>query len=627
MAMKIVNCPSCGTFLLDDTAECHSCGHVLNSKMAAKTKHQALPTDQAVDEDMESCSNCGEPCRKGLVRCWNCGAFTRAEIAALYMQRRDSGSTEPVQPFDLPVIESTSIDQSDSSQRRKFATPESFLEAPPVAREESDGGDDFELSEEVQMSEVDEDAFDLSEEIQLRTSGADDLESPGSTYSLTPIAEPPAAPPPAQADGDMETIPLMPTMTDASGEQDAPAGIPSLDPSAAGETMAGGAPTGGDAPAAPAAPSASPEDELLKIAAEEEAEISQVRKGQRNKDTFVVYCPQGHRIRVRERFRGKTGKCPQCESVFIVPAKQQPRPKKRTDVEISAVGGEANANVGRYAKWMSDVRLHTVIPEKLKIKADSLTNDFQAVDVGIGKDDILIATLVAASGLFGGAAKKKPAVRLAMLEYFTKPDAQPDGAVVASKRVIGKDAFSQFVLAQPVPIGTESLFGNIPIFGAGRIAVRLPRAADDKNTQYLSFSLSEFRDFAESLRGVCGIEGFGSNAEIPLTDQYETHKCHYNSTPVLNLQQLEFYQKDPSFKVEVSGWKCGTCGIVIGEEARKKEKLGGANGKAIAKAKCPKCGQKLGSNPLLKLVDAAPATTPAPPTPAEPDAATAAPPA
>jgi hypothetical protein len=592
MAIQIINCPACGTFLLDDTAECHACGHVLNADLAETTQRQSLPTDQAVDEDMDVCSTCGESCRKGLVRCWNCGAFTRPEIEASYRQR--SEAPEFNRSFDLPELDATSVTEQDSMTRR-MATPENLLDAFPLAREE-EGADDFELSEDVQMSDADDSAFDLADEIHLRAD--DDAGSSAPVYSMQPVEEEAIPQLSESADQEMETIPLL---SNSEPEPEAAAPIMSLD---------------NDAPAADpkAKKELSPEDELLKIAADEEAEITRVRKGLRSKDSFVVFCPQGHRIRVREKFRGKTGKCPKCESVFVVPQKQGPKAKKKTDAEVSTVGNAAvTGPVGRYLRWLDDVHLHTVVPEKLKIKADSLLNEFQAVDLGFNPGEILVVTLVAAGGLFGGAAKKKPAARTAMLEYFAKGEASPDGLTVAAKRLIPRDAFPQLVLAQPVPVGTESLFGNIPVFGAGRIAVRLPRAADDKTTQYLSFSLSEFRAFAMALQTICGIEAFGANTEIPLTDHYETFKCHYSEAPVRSLQQLDYYQKDPSLKLEISGWKCGMCGLIVSEEARKKEKIGGLNGKGIAKAKCPKCKQKFGSNPMYAIQEpATPAATAAP---------------
>ena len=596
MAIQIINCPACGTFLLDDTAECHACGHVLNADLASTTQRRSsLPTDQAVDDDMHFCATCGESCRKGLVRCWNCGAFTRPDIEAAYRQRIESPDVDRV--FDMQELDATSVTEQDSMVRRSLATPENLMDALPLAREDNYGTDDFELSDEIHMSDADDSAFDLSDEIHMRNegSGGADFGAPG--YTMQPIEDLPAARLGLPPDQEMETIPLL---SSPPVESDAP---PSFSP-------LGGA-AAPPVEAAATKPALSPEDELMKIAADEEAEISQVRKGLRSKDSFVVFCPQGHRIRVRDKFRGKSGKCPSCGSVFIVPKKSGPKPKKKTDVEIATVGGDtAGTPSGRYARWLDDVHLHNVVPEKLKLKADSLLNEFTTVDVGFAGNEILLVTLVAAGGLFGGAAKKKPAVRTAMLEYFANPDASPDGLSAAAKRLIAQETFSQIVLAQPVPVGTESLFGSIPIFGTGRIAVRLPRIADDKNTQYLSFTLSEFRAFSLALQAVCGIEAFGANSEIPLTELYETFKCHYGDTPVRSLQQLEYYQKDPNLKLDVSGWKCSTCGLIVSEEARKKEKIGGLDGKGIAKAKCPKCSQKFGSNPLYVILEeAAPATT------------------
>ena len=58
------------------------------------------------------------------------------------------------------------------------------------------------------------------------------------------------------------------------------------------------------------------------------------------------------------------------------------------------------------------------------------------------------------------------------------------------------------------------------------------------------------------------------------------------------------------FYVILVGYRCGNCGIEISEDARKKEKIGGSNGKGIAKAKCPKCKGKMGSHPLYSLANA-----------------------
>jgi hypothetical protein len=65
-------------------------------------------------------------------------------------------------------------------------------------------------------------------------------------------------------------------------------------------------------------------DDLMKIAAEEEKELKKIHKDQRSKDTITVVCPNGCRIRVKEKYRGKHGKCPRCQAEFLIPKKGQP---------------------------------------------------------------------------------------------------------------------------------------------------------------------------------------------------------------------------------------------------------------------------------------------------------------
>jgi hypothetical protein len=267
---------------------------------------------------------------------------------------------------------------------------------------------------------------------------------------------------------------------------------------------------------------------------------------------------------------------------------------------------------------MEDVCLHTVVPQKLRIKADSLKNDFQLVDVAFSDEGLLLMTLVKSAGFMGANLKKKPAQRQAIQEHL-KTVGKLDGLPAAAQRLLVTDSLTQLAMGQPSPPDVESLFGNIPVFGAGRIAVRLPKGSDPNQTEYLSFSLSQFRKFSESLESAVGISGFGGNTEVPLTDTYNTLKCHYSDVPVRELLALDYYQKDKQFKLQVAGWRCSGCGLVVSEDARKKEKIGGLNGKGIAKAKCPKCPAKFGNNPLYEVVAETPA--PAAATTGEPAAA------
>lgn len=535
----------------------------MNPKAGELTQERPLPTDDAVREDLEVCPNCGETYRKGLVRCWNCGTFTRDEIGAAY-QERVRGRVEADGSFrELPVLRV----QSSEDDKTSATGPQADHMVASTAlgggydldfEETSAADDDFELGSDVELSEA--------------TGGEEG-------YTLAAVEEP--------------TVSVTPPM--AVFEPPLPAAVEPPLPAAADPPLPG--------------PGESPReaDELLEIARQQQRDVAKARKElQKRLGGFVVYCPQGCRVRVQERHRGRTGRCPKCHSIFFVPLAQ----KDAVDVAATPAATDAAAAdtpvaAGKFTRWQLDLRLHTVQPQKLKLKPDSLLNDFQAVDAGFADDELLLVTLASGGGMFGGG-KKKDVVRAAVLEHLkTKPTLE--GLPGAAKVALSRDAVGQINLSQPAPPETDSMFGQIPVFGVGRIAVKLPRQGDSPTMQFLSFNLSEFRQFSTNLRELYGIEDFGGHTEIPLAEEFQTAVCAISNEPVQGLLGLPYYEKDPALKLEVSGWQCGVCKAVVSEAARDKAKLGGAKGKGIAKAKCPKCSQKMGSNPWYKI-----AVTPAP---------------
>ncbi|MCA9060927.1 MAG: hypothetical protein KDA85_20585, partial [Planctomycetaceae bacterium] len=70
---------------------------------------------------------------------------------------------------------------------------------------------------------------------------------------------------------------------------------------------------------------------------------------------------------------------------------------------------------------------------------------------------------------------------------------------------------------------------------------------------------------------------------------------------VESVREVQWYQNDPAFELELTGYRCTACRTVVSEEGRAKNKLGGANGKGIAKAKCPKCSAKFGGDPQYRI--------------------------
>lgn len=571
MEISIVTCPQCNAMVLSDAGRCHVCDHVFDQERVEEEQPPVLPTDNAVSEDLETCPTCGETYRRGLVRCWNCGEFTRDEIKAAYNEM----TSDPARysQKDVGTLEELAPEVTARTGPWRVTALSQGVEVPAAP-----------LTDELDAVDADF-SFELADSVQL----TDAVEAPSDsatipsteTYSFStpaPVAVPDTA---SAAPAEAEAIPLIAETTTEQAEKKeerrkAVQDVPEVAHSEA---------TGGDV--------------LLDIARQEEADVTRNRKNFASKlrGGFVVYCPMGCKIRVQERHRGKAGKCPKCHSVFFVP-RSRPKPKAAESQEGIAVA--APVATEKWTGYLNDVHLHNVVPQKLRIKPDSLLNEFTAVDVVFSADGLLIATLVTSAGFLGANLKKKPALREA-LQTHLKTVATAEGAPAGQVVLIPSAQLGQLQMAQPSSADVESLFGNIPVFGTGRIAVRLPRSADNPATQYLSFSLSEFRAFVKGLETACDVTGLGADTEAPLTETYNTVPCHYSEAPVRELLALDYYKKDPNFKLQITGWRCGGCALVVSEDSRKKEKIGGLNGKKIASAKCPKCAAKYGSHPMYEV--------------------------
>src|SRR5690606_27319227 len=90
-------------------------------------------------------------------------------------------------------------------------------------------------------------------------------------------------------------------------------------------------------------------------------------------------------------------------------------------------------------------------------------------------------------------------------------------------------------------------------------------------------------------------------AGVPLADTTTELVCHFSESKLHALNETPYYVADSAYSLEVIGRKCAACGIIVREDARKKEKIGGLDGKGIAKAKCPKCAAKFGNLTLYAL--------------------------
>lgn len=358
---------------------------------------------------------------------------------------------------------------------------------------------------------------------------------------------------------------------------------------------------------APAAPS--PDDDVFAAALTDMKE-SQARQAQRGRDAFVggvktaggfiIFCPYGCKIEVKEKHRGQVGKCPKCRAPFVVPVDPPDYVKPKAVAAQTGTPGATGGTAGVYGLWLEDARLHVVEPEKLKLKADSLAKDFESRELVVGKEHVALVPLVGPKGgLFGGGPKKDE------LRAQAKEAAETAafGAKFLEGDVIRLDAdqVRQMKIVQPTKSRGDSMFAGVPVFGQGRIAVQLPDLPGRDKPDVLSFSLTEFRKFAQALSDQMGITGFGADSDIPVEDQVFEHSCHYSDAKIKALGMLEFYRADPAIELILAGHQCAACGLVVSEDSRKKEGLGGKSPKGIAKAKCPKCGEKMGDQPLYTV--------------------------
>lgn len=497
------------------------------------------------------CPECGEMVRKELVRCFQCGAFLRKEIAESYQKMRENA----------PGVSAPALREIAAGSTASTKSTASAEGLPPLADD-----DDFALGAGVKSVSPGQATSETASEAH-------------GTYSLNPVVAP-------------KTAVSLPDR-DSKSTAEKSVSAPPLDDVPHSEATAG--------------------DLLLNIAKAEEEE-SEGRRKQRGKKKgsgrggFIIFCPWGHQIEVQERHRGQVGKCPRCKAQFIVPtadfdvepaASEQATSAKEKDETTTPESAGALAP-GRFTRWIADVHIHSLDPVKLKLKPGSLENAFETYDLGFGIDGILLLQLVKKSSLFSSSEKKKPEIRNAAISHLAAGKPLSELAVAAQK-LFAADSVKQIQVVQPAQYAHESMFAGIPVFGNHRIAVRLPKLADGNELLFASFWLSGFREFAKQMSEVFQVSDLADNLDIPLIDKFVDYKCHYTDVTFQALEVVDYYQADPAIKLKIVGHKCQGCGLIISEDGRKKEKLGGPDGKGLSKAKCPKCKNKFGSNTLYAV--------------------------
>lgn len=619
MSVSIVTCPSCDAMLLDDTVQCPSCQHVLRPDVFAAQGLETLSSNTNDSIGERTCPACGEGVRHGLVRCFNCGTFMNQEVQQSFL-RQVAGGGPAEKQGGYTTSETTSTDYS-GGEGTGASTSEpgrifDDLEDVSLADDE-----DFEVSPEFTMRAPSEHLKSYKVTWSDGSSAAEESEEEqGGTYNLAGAAPAPAAEEAAPA----AAAPPLPA---EAATTPAPAAAKEARPSANG-AAASNADDGEDHSVATAG------DVLLQIALDEEKQQSsrksrgggKRRSGKavaRSPEATLVFCPNGHKIEVKSKHQGMMGRCPKCKMPFFVPlAPATPEPSaetKSTELDMSTAtaaplppGAIApTATTVGNMKWLADVSLHTVNPTKIKAKPGCLAKVFAPADLVFRPEGLAVLTLVKGGGFMGLGAKKPDAARQAVQTHLTEGKPLSE-APAAAKSDYAKETLIALKVVQPAVYAHESPFGDVPVFGDGRIAVQLPVHADAAEKQFVSFPLSRFREFVELIRSQYGLSEFGENCGVPLTESHTEAVCTFSETKLKPLADIAFYKADPAYKLEVIGRQCEGCGIFVSEDARKKEKIGGLDGKGIAKAKCPKCTKKFGGITLYALGSNAPATPTAP---------------
>jgi len=578
--------------LLSDTVQCPSCRHVLDPDRAAEIPASAPVAKSAEPMPEEPCPSCGSPVREGLVRCWNCGTFMREEIAESYQRMKSK-------PADIIYSQLPDVDEEDAPV---YEYEGEF--------DDGDEGDDFELAPEISADDhgafetetgdetladqdVQQDVYDIAQDGSSKSGGLSEPTSEpqgGSTDTETTGVDTSKEP----AATDQTGVETADTAQEANSTED--------DESGESHSVA----TGGQV--------------LLQVALAEEAEKGKRRaeRGGRGGEAgaamsgFLVFCPNGHRLEVQERHRGKKGRCPVCSSPFFVPAMEwddvdaaMVKSKKEKEADaLTAQQESEQLSAGAFVHWMKDVHFHTVDPAKLKIKPGSLQKVFEVYDFAFAPFGVLMMSVAQKGSLFGASkTKKEPAAIREEIRVHLDDEKPIDELPVPWHRLIDSDTIQAIRVVQPAPSEYESMFAGVPVFGEGRIAVRFAKEEEETEQKFASFSLTEFRRFVEIVREIYGIEDFAADVEVPLSNMYSEYKCHYNDVPVKALDNTAYYLADDKFELKIGGRRCQACGLVVCEDARKKEKIGGASGKGIARAKCPGCKKKFGNITLHHLAE------------------------
>lgn len=556
MSTAIHNCPNCSSVIIADTDECPECGHVLDQSKAEKAVlHDDMKPTRLRESPKEGCPHCGEGVPVGLLRCWKCNGFMRQEIEDRFNEM--ATNPQPIIYSSIPPDQRTELLPARASR---------------VRRQDDDG--DFTLADGVvsRRSETPQD--------DVRT------QSPANAEALANSLLNPDSPdaPEAKTPGRTSRRIVADAVTDEE--------------SAASEETS-------ETKAKPGKQQSSEESDLLQIALDEQRDAQQRRRdrrAERTRKTMLLPCSCGAWIRVQDSLAGMVVRCRQCRSPIQVPVirrRANERRKTETTAEVQIT-------------WIDDVWFHVLTPTSVVLKPGSAEKSHTEADIALTESGISIVSLDSGAKKksllsFGGGGSSKVDTRKNIRSQIAEKGSLTELSN-CEVRTIDVASITDLRLVQPVARVQESMFAGVPIFGEGRVAVFLPLEQQDGQQLYCSFSLSGWRQFAYGLNRLFDVTLPATENGVPAEDKPRSSNCFIKQSRVEFVANLNFYQNDTSYELELTGFQCTACKAVISEEGRASKKLGGAAGKGIAKAKCPKCNARMGEDKLFRISRA-----PAPP--------------
>ncbi len=549
MSTAIHNCPNCSSVIIADTDECPECGHILDQSRAEK----AVLLDDMSPARMrqlqkEVCPHCGEGVPVGLLRCWQCNGFMRQEIE----DRFNELATNP-----QPIIYS-----SIPPEQRTELLP---ARASRVRRSDDDGG--FTLADGIVSRRSETPPAD-------KRAGATDDAAALADALMNPEA--PDAPKVKTPDSGTTRI-----IADAVTEDD-----PAAEEASEDRTR-------------PAKSQSQEETDLFQIAIDEQRDAQQRRRDRRAdraRKTMLLPCSCGAWIRVQDSLAGMVVRCRQCRAPVQVPViRRRVTERRKTD-----------ATPQLQIKWIDDVWFHVLTPTSVVLKPGSAEKNHTEADIALTESGISIVSLDAGGkkksllAFGGGGSSSKDDARRNLRNQIAEKGSLTDLSD-CEVRTIDVASIPDLRLVQPVARVQESMFAGVPIFGEGRIAVFLPLEQQGDQQLYCSFSLSGWRQFAYGLNKLFNATLPATENGVPAEDKTKSSNCFIKQSRVEFVSDLNFYQNDSNYELELTGFRCTACQAVISEEGRASKKLGGSAGKGIAKAKCPKCSAKMGEEKLFRI--------------------------